>query len=74
MKSVIALFIGATSAIKLTDAPAYWPGPTYTLNHPSAAGLLQTSSCISADITGVTCGPSDVALFATGLNGDEDMG
>ena len=75
MKSqVIALFLGATSAVKLGDAPAYWPGPTWTYNHPSAAGFLQISSCVSAGVEGVTCGPSDVQLFATGMNGDEDLG
>ena len=75
MKSqVIALFLGATSAVKLSDAPPYWPGPTWTYNHPSAAGFLQTSSCVEAGINGVTCGPSDVELFATGMNGDEALG
>ena len=74
MKSVIALFIGATSAVKLGDAQAYWPGPTWTYNHPSAAGFLQTSACIGASVDGVTCGPSDTQLFATGMNGDEDLG
>ena len=75
MKSqVIALFLGAASAVKLGDAPAYWPGPTWTYNHPSAAGFLQTSACIGAGVDGVTCGPSDIELFATGMNGDEDLG
>merc|ERR1719199_1476406 len=75
MKShVIALFLGAASAVKLGDAPAYWPGPTWTYNHPSAAGFVQTSACIGASVDGVTCGPSDVELFATGMNGDEDLG
>jgi len=40
MKSVIALLISATTAVKVGDAPSYWPGPTWTENHPSAAGLL----------------------------------
>jgi hypothetical protein len=77
MKShVIALFLGSASAMKISnmDAPPYWPGPTWTYNHPSAAGFLQTSSCVSAGLSGVTCGPSDVELFATGMNGDEDLG
>jgi len=74
MKSqVIALLIGATSAIKLGDAPAYWAGPTWTYNHPSAAGFVQTSACVDAGIAGVSCGPSDNQLFATGMNGDEDL-
>jgi len=70
----VALLIASAQAIKLSDAPPYWPGPTWTYNHPSAAGFLQTSSCVSAGISGVTCGPSDAELFATGMNGDEDLG
>ena len=69
-----ALFLATASAVKISDAPPYWPGPTWTYNHPSAAGFLQTSSCVEAGINGVTCGPSDVELFATGMNGDEDLG
>merc|ERR1719326_676859 len=74
MKSQIALFLGIASAVKLNDAPPYWPGPTWTYNHPSAAGFLQTSACTESGVMGVTCGPSDVELFATGMNGDEDLG
>jgi hypothetical protein len=74
MKSqVIALFLGVSSAVKLGDAPPYWAGPTWTYNHPSAAGFLQTSACVDAGLDGVTCGPSDMQLFATGMNGDEDL-
>ena len=32
------------------------------------------SACASSGLSGVTCGPSDVELFATGMNGDEDLG
>merc|ERR1712216_585594 len=70
----VALLIASATAIKLQDAPAYWPGPTWTYNHPSAAGFLQLSSCDAAGVIGVTCGPSDSELFATGMNGDEDLG
>ena len=70
----VALLIASAQAIKISDAPPYWPGPTWTYNHPSAGGFLQTSSCVSAGISGVTCGPSDEELFATGMNGDEDLG
>ena len=70
----VALLLSAAQAINLRDAPPYWPGPTWTYNHPSAAGFLQTSSCISAGVEGVTCGPTDELLFATGMNGDEDLG
>ena len=70
----VALLIASATAIRLQDAPAYWAGPTWTYNHPSAAGFLQLSSCDSAGVVGVTCGPSDSELFATGMNGDEDLG
>jgi len=29
---------------------------------------------MEAGVIGVTCGPSDDELFATGMNGDEDLG
>ena len=32
------------------------------------------SACNKAGISGITCGPSDSQLFATGMNGDEDLG
>ena len=32
------------------------------------------SACALSGVSGVTCGPSDEALFATGMNGDEDLG
>ena len=46
---------------------------SYTERHPAAAGFLQTSACHSSGIAGVTCIPHD-ELFATGMNGDEDLG
>ena len=38
-----------------------------------SASHLQ-SACALSGVTGVTCGPSDAMLFATGMNGDEDLG
>ena len=73
MKAVIALFIGATAAVKLQDGPAFFAEPPYTETSPSAAGFVQVSACAAAGTAGVTCGPSDVELFATGMNGDEDL-
>ena len=74
MKSaVIALLVCSTAAVKLNDAPAFWPGPTWNETFPSAAGLIQTSICETSGIEGVTCGPSDSQLFATGLSGDENL-
>ena len=46
---------------------------SYTERHPAAAGFLQTSACHSSGIDGVRCVPNDL-LFATGMNGDEDLG
>ena len=46
----------------------------------SAAGLaqsslLQVSACHKAGgIMDVSCGPTNIELFATGMNGDEDLG
>ena len=71
MKS--ALFIAAVSA--LHDAPPYYNQPTWNERMPSAAGLLQVSACYKAGgIPDVSCGPTNIELFATGMNGDEDLG
>merc|ERR1711981_405428 len=77
MKSaVIALFLGATSAIKTHggDADPYFNEPTWTERMPSAGGFLQTNACMNSNVAGVTCTPSNHELFATGMNGDEDLG
>merc|ERR1712010_334899 len=71
----VALFLGATAAVKLGDAPPYFNEPTWNERMPSAAGLVQTTSaCVAAGVAGVTCGPADEQYFATGMNGDEDLG
>merc|ERR1719420_1224037 len=71
MKSaVIALFLGAVTA----DAPPYFNEPTWTERMPSAGGFLQVNACINAGAQGVTCIPPNHELFATGMNGDEDLG
>ena len=73
MKS--ALFIAAASALYTSDAPPYFNQPTWNENMPSAAGLLQVSACWKAGgIPDVSCGPTNIELFATGMNGDEDLG
>ena len=75
MKSaVFALLATSTAAVKLSDAPPFFNEPTWTEKMPSAGGFIQLSSCLSAGIDGVTCTPSDNMLFATGMNGDEDLG
>merc|ERR1719421_2484124 len=72
MKYVIALFLGVAAAIK--DAPPYFNEPTWTERMPSAGGFLQVSACVNAGVNGVTCSPPNHELFATGMNGDEDLG
>ena len=75
MKSaVIALFLGATSAVKLNDAPPYFNEPTWTERMASAGGFIQLTACVNANADGVTCSPPNRQLFATGMNGDEDLG
>merc|ERR1719389_1220100 len=41
---------------------------------PSASGFVQTTACANAGAKGVSCVPQDHMLFATGMNGDEDLG
>ncbi len=38
------------------------------------ASASAIKSACSEGINGVTCAPQDHLLFATGMNGDEDMG
>jgi len=71
MKSaVIALFLGAVTA----DADPYFNEPTWNERMPSAGGFLQVNACINSGAQGVTCIPANSQLFATGMNGDEDLG
>ena len=79
MKTAIAkLLIGAVASHKLNDAPPFFSEPTWRQTWPSAAGFVQVdseaSACQKYGVVGVTCGPSDDALFAVGMNGDEDLG
>ena len=41
---------------------------------PSAGGFVQLSACVNANAEGVVCAPPNQQLFATGMNGDEDLG
>ena len=36
--------------------------------------LLQLNDCNRSGVSGVTCEPAQEMLFATGMNGDEDLG
>ena len=70
--SVYCALIGAISA----DAPPYFNEPPFAVStHPAAAGLVQVeSACAMYGVKGVSCTPSNNQLFATGMNGDEDLG
>merc|ERR1711934_1018924 len=76
MKSIaIFALLSATSAMKLNDAPDPMPSAqafSYNERAPSAAGYIQTA-CESSGVLGVNCVPNHL-LFATGMNGDEDLG
>ena len=72
MKSaVIALFLGATIAEPFgnEETPNSWKD-----RMPSSAGFLQVTACINSGASGVTCIPENQELYATGMNGDEDLG
>merc|ERR1719329_1719522 len=70
----LALLAASVSANRLTDGPAYFNEPTWTERMPSAGGFIQVSACINSSVAGVTCSPPNSQLFATGMNGDEDLG
>merc|ERR1719460_593537 len=80
MKFAIAVLLGTVSAVKLDkkespDCPTSREVFSYDESVASAAGFLQTSACIESGIhgSGVSCVPQH-QLFATGMNGDEDLG
>merc|ERR1711957_59297 len=73
MKSVIALLIVATAAVRLEDGPAFFNEPPHTEKSPSSEGFVQVSACSGSGIDGVMCTPQNQMLFATGMNGDEDL-
>jgi hypothetical protein len=74
--SVYLALIGASEAHSSADAPPYFNEPPFAVaTHPAAAGLVQVeSACAMYGVNGVTCSPGNSELFATGMNGDEDLG
>jgi hypothetical protein len=70
--AAIAAFLGNAKA----DAPPAFNEPPFAVaTHPAAAGLVQMgSACAQFGVAGVTCYPGNSELFATGMNGDEDLG
>ena len=67
----LACLLGAIVA-ESPDCPESTQVFSYTEHVPAAAGFLQTSACASAGVAGVNCLPNN-QLFATGMNGDEDL-
>merc|ERR1711988_352682 len=75
MKSAIfALLASSAAAVRINDAPDFFNEPTWNERMASAGGFVQLTSCIAAEVEGVTCHPANQMLFATGMNGDEDLG
>ena len=77
-----AIIIGVVSAIRVQESPDC-PESTQVFSYneraASSAGLHQTTAlaqtaCQSFGVAGVNCLPGNSALFATGMNGDEDLG
>merc|ERR1719460_2504279 len=80
MKLVIAALLGYVSAISLSkkespDCPSSQEVFSYNERVGTAAGFLQLSACSQSGINGagLSCVP-DNQYFATGMNGDEDLG
>jgi len=82
MKSIaICALLGLTAAFKLNESPDHPDSNkvfSYNERVASAAGLhqdalIQVSACETAGHKGVSCVPN-AELFATGMNGDEDLG
>merc|ERR1712048_1310306 len=70
MKFVIAALLGLAAA-ESPDCPESTQVFSYNERAPAATGLLQTgTACGRAGVDGVRC----LAQFATGMNGDEDLG
>ena len=74
MKTVIALLLAEASAVKTYDAPPYFNAPTWNERMPSASGFIQVNACQTSGVSGVSCDIPNSQLFATGMNGDEDLG
>ena len=74
MKTVIALLLAEASAVKTYDAPPYFNAPTWNERMPSASGFIQVNACQTSGVAGVSCDIPNSQLFATGMNGDEDLG
>merc|ERR1711934_762739 len=80
MKIAIAALLGYVSAISISkkespDCPTSQEAFSYNERVAAASGFLQLSACSASGINGagLSCVP-DKQFFATGMNGDEDLG
>merc|ERR1719213_1563507 len=80
MKIAIAALLGYVSAVTLKnqespDCPSSQEVFSYNERVGTASGFLQLSACSQSGVSGagLTCIP-DNQYFATGMNGDEDLG
>merc|ERR1719281_843540 len=78
MKIAIAALLGYVSAVakkESPDCPSSQEVFSYNERVGTAAGFLQLSACSASGINGagLSCVP-DNQFFATGMNGDEDLG
>ena len=72
MKSFAIAALLAIVSAESPDCPESTTVFSYNERAPVATGLLQVSACASTGVAGVRCIPND-ELFATGMNGDEDL-
>merc|ERR1711957_507312 len=68
---VLAALLGLIKA-ESPDCPESTQVFSYGERQPASAGFMQISSCNKAGVAGVNCLPNS-ELFATGMNGDEDL-
>jgi len=81
MKIAVCALLGLVSAFKLNESPDHPDSNkvfSYNERVAAAAGLteendIQLSACMKAGHKGVSCVPN-AQFFATGMNGDEDLG
>ena len=72
--AVIAALAASATSMRLGDADPFFNEPTWNERMASAGGFVQLTACVNANADGVTCSPPNRQLFATGMNGDEDLG
>jgi hypothetical protein len=74
MKFALALI--ASVLADSPDCPESTEVFSYSERVPAAAGFIQLTACQKSGIPGISCIPVDDSMvqFATGMNGDEDLG